>query len=70
MVPRDRSNCQDRISSNHFKMANLLRNIEIHYVILGIDTPLVPDFDSSFYASVKINVVPTVQNGSKLLKWF
>ena len=65
MVPRVRSDDQDRISSNHFKMANLLRNIEIHYVILGIDTPLIPDFDSSFYASVKINVVPAVQNGLK-----
>ena len=65
MVPRVRSNDQDRISSNRFKMANLLRNIEIHCVILGIDTPLVPDFDSSFYASVKINVALAVQNGSK-----
>ena len=36
-------------------MANLLRNFAIYYVILGIDTPLAPDFDSSIYASVKIS---------------
>ena len=31
------------ISSYHFNMVNLLRNIEIYYVILGIDTPIAPD---------------------------